>query len=118
MKGAVERVLAHCVTIGNNTPITAHHSQQFLGLAAKLGSKGLRGMDHVIGYCIYTFVVVVAMAAGDELNHLSLAGVMAMWDPPRPQVQHSINTLLSGGVSIKMITGDAKETAVAIGNTQ
>ena len=43
MKGAVERVLAHCVTIGNNIPITAHHSQQFLDLAAQLGSKGLRG---------------------------------------------------------------------------
>lgn len=58
------------------------------------------------------------MAAGNELNHLSLAGVMAMWDPPRPQVQQSINTLLSGGVSVKMITGDAMETAVAIGNKQ
>ena len=41
------------------------------------------------------------MATGSELNHLSLAGVMAMWDPPRPQVQQSINTLFSGGVSIK-----------------
>ena len=58
------------------------------------------------------------MATGNELNHLSLAGVMAMWDPPRPQVQQSINTLFSGGVSIKMITGDAMETAVAIGKRQ
>jgi len=56
------------------------------------------------------------MATGDELNHLSFAGVMAMMDPPRPMVLDSITKLLSGGVSIKMITGDAKETAVAIGN--
>lgn len=58
------------------------------------------------------------MAAGSKLNYLSFAGVMAMWDPPRPQVQQSINTLMSGGVSVKMITGDAMETAVAIGNDQ
>lgn len=56
------------------------------------------------------------MAAGDDLNHLSLAGVMAMWDTPRPQVQQSVKTLLLGGVCVKMITGDAKETAIAIGN--
>lgn len=43
MKGAVERVLAHCVTIGNDTPITTYYSQQFLDLTAKLGNKGLRG---------------------------------------------------------------------------
>lgn len=43
MKGAVERVLAHCVTIGDNIPITAHYRQQFLDLAAQLGNKGLRG---------------------------------------------------------------------------
>ena len=49
MKGAVERVLAHCVTIGNGIPITVHHSKQFLELAARLGNKGLRGLascDH------------------------------------------------------------------------
>ena len=44
MKGAVERVLAHCVTIGNNTPIIENHNKQFLDLAAKLGDKGLRGL--------------------------------------------------------------------------
>ena len=52
MKGAVERVLAHCITIGN-TPITVHHNKQFLDLAAKLGDKGLRGLgscDHRVWY--------------------------------------------------------------------
>ena len=55
MKGAVEQVLAHCVTIGNNTPITAHHSQQFLDLASNLGNKGLRGLgscDHSLLYLL------------------------------------------------------------------
>lgn len=83
-----------------------------------MATKDLEVWDHVIIVIAYTLFVVVAMAAGNELNHLSLAGVMAMWDPPRPQVQQSIDTLLSGGVSIKMITGDAMETAVAIGNKQ
>ena len=45
MKGAVERVLAHCVAIGNsNTPITKDHTQHFINLASYLGDKGLRGL--------------------------------------------------------------------------
>jgi len=45
MKGAVERVLAHCVTIGsNNVPITKDHTQHFVNLASCLGNKGLRGL--------------------------------------------------------------------------
>jgi len=45
MKGAVERVLAHCVAIGNNnTPITKDQTQHFINLASHLGSKGLRGL--------------------------------------------------------------------------
>jgi len=56
MKGAIERVLAHCVTIGNSTPITAQHSKQFLNLAATLGNKGLRGLRSLIIPIVYTLL--------------------------------------------------------------
>lgn len=55
------------------------------------------------------------MASGAELGQLGFVGLVAMWDPPRPGVGEAISTLLGGGVNVKMITGDAKDTGEAIG---
>ena len=55
------------------------------------------------------------MAAGDDLNDLSFAGMIAMWDPPRVGVAESMQLLQESGVSIKVITGDGRETAETIG---
>ena len=62
--------------------------------------------------CTYS---VVAMASGCDLNQLSFVGMIGMWDPPRPGVENAVSELLGGGVDVKMITGDAKETGEAIG---
>ena len=35
--------------------------------------------------------------------------------PPRPGVREAVHTLLNSGVQVKMLTGDARETAVTIG---
>lgn len=58
---------------------------------------------------------VVAMASGSDLNSMSFVGLMAMWDPPRSGVEDAIEELKTGGVDVKMITGDGKETGEAIG---
>ena len=58
---------------------------------------------------------MIAMASGIDLNQLSFIGLMAMWDPPRQGVEEAIRELKEGGVDVKMITGDSKETGVAIG---
>lgn len=42
-------------------------------------------------------------------------GLIGICDPPRPHVRESITTLINSGVKVKMVTGDAKETASAIG---
>jgi P-type Ca2+ transporter type 2C len=41
-------------------------------------------------------------------------GVVAMEDSPREEIAESIQTALNAGIRVKMITGDAKETAEAI----
>lgn len=38
-----------------------------------------------------------------------------MLDPPRPGAVEAIRTLHGSGVQVKMLTGDAEETACAIG---
>ena len=43
-----------------------------------------------------------------------LIGVVAVRDPPREQVKHSIDMCKQAGISVIMITGDIKETAESI----
>lgn len=40
---------------------------------------------------------------------------MGMIDPPRPGVEDAITSLKTSNVDIKMLTGDSKETACAVG---
>ncbi|MDO5825841.1 MAG: calcium-translocating P-type ATPase, PMCA-type [Methanosphaera sp.] len=45
---------------------------------------------------------------------LIFTGLMAMMDPPRPEVSKSIATCKNAGITVKMITGDHKNTASSI----
>lgn len=65
---------------------------------------------------ISLFIVVVGMARGSSLQDLVYMGLVGICDPPRPFVRDSIHTLLNCGVKVKLVTGDAQETATAIGN--
>lgn len=55
------------------------------------------------------------MARGTSLQDLVFMGVVGICDPPRPHVREAITTLINGGVKVKLVTGDAQETATAIG---
>lgn len=59
---------------------------------------------------------VLALAAGPELGSLTFLGLVGIIDPPRDGVKEAVGVLSRSGVSVKMITGDALETASAIGN--
>lgn len=41
-------------------------------------------------------------------------GMVGIMDPPREGARSSVTTLQSTGVRVKMVTGDAQETACAI----
>ena len=60
-------------------------------------------------------VTVVAFAKGKTLRNLVYCGIVGICDPPRPFVREAIQTLTQGGVKVKLVTGDAQETAIAIG---
>lgn len=59
---------------------------------------------------------VLALASGPELGRLTFLGLVGIIDPPRDGVREAVRVLSTSGVSVKMITGDALETALAIGN--
>lgn len=49
------------------------------------------------------------------MSDLVFVGIVGIVDPPRPGVRESVQLLTTSGVSVKMLTGDAEETAKAIG---
>ena len=57
---------------------------------------------------------VLAMAYGPSLETLTFAGLAGSEDPPRDGVADCIRDLRRGGVKVMMVTGDSRETALAI----
>ena len=62
-----------------------------------------------------TVISVLAMAYGSSWQELVYVGCVGILDPPREGVREAVETLLSTGTALKMVTGDAEETAIAIG---
>jgi magnesium-transporting ATPase (P-type) len=86
-----------------------------------LSSYGLR----VLALCRST-VPKSSVKAGANLNSdfvfrkgeawLTMVGLCAIMDPPRPECVDAIRTAHRAGVRVAMITGDHKDTALAIGD--
>ena len=60
---------------------------------------------------------MLGLAYGDSLDNLVFVGMVGIIDPPREGVREAVETLLSARISLKMVTGDSEETAVAIGGS-
>ncbi|KAG2469841.1 CMIP protein, partial [Polypterus senegalus] len=103
MKGAFEGVIEYCSDYNSSglpVPLTPQIKTVYINEEKRLGRLGLR---------------VLALASGPELGRLSFLGLIGIIDPPKEGVKEAIEMLHQSGVSVKMITGDARETAVAIG---
>uniref|UniRef100_A0A452ECI0 P-type Ca(2+) transporter n=1 Tax=Capra hircus TaxID=9925 RepID=A0A452ECI0_CAPHI len=105
MKGAFEEVIRYCTTYNHGgipLPLTPQQQAFCQQEEKKMGSLGLR---------------VLALASGPELGKLTFLGLIGIIDPPRAGVKEAVQVLSESGLSVKMITGDALETALAIGLT-
>ncbi|XP_060756462.1 calcium-transporting ATPase type 2C member 1 isoform X1 [Neoarius graeffei] len=102
VKGAFEKVIQFCKTYhskGASLPLTNQQRELYQQEKTYMGSAGLR---------------VLAFASGAEMDSLTFLGLIGIIDPPRSGVKEAVMTLVDSGVSVKMITGDSQETAVAI----
>ncbi|KAM3828960.1 calcium-transporting ATPase type 2C member 2 isoform 3-T3 [Vipera latastei] len=103
MKGAFKEVMQHCTMFNNGgiaLSLTPQQKASYTQEEKAMGSLGLR---------------VLALASGPELGRLTFLGLVGIIDPPREGVKEAVEVLNNSGVAVKMITGDAFETALAIG---
>lgn len=112
IKGAVDIILAHSVSILINNKIeslTNEHKKNIIDANAYLASQALRVL--AVGYRPITLGAKIDHSQEDKLIFV---GLIAMMDPPRLEVKESIATCKGAGIATVMITGDHKETALAV----
>lgn len=112
IKGATDILLAQAESIllnGKIEPLTAEHKKNILDANAYLANQAFRVL--AVGYRSLSKDVKIDHSLEDKLI---LVGLIAMRDPPRPEVKKSIETCEQAGITTVMITGDHKETAIAI----
>ena len=110
-KGAIDNILMRSNRIlvnGEILPITDEAKAKILKVAENMSDDALR----VLGVA---FKDVDTEIAPEEMEKdLVVVGIVGMIDPPRIEVKGSIEEAKRAGITPVMITGDHKNTAVAI----
>ncbi len=113
-KGAPDEVLRRCTRIwqkGQAVPITEKHKAQILEANKTMADQALR----VLGAAQRIYDERPASNDPGELEQdLTWIGMCGMIDPIRPEVRDAIRRCRDAGVRPIMITGDHKDTAMAI----
>jgi calcium-translocating P-type ATPase len=115
IKGAPEKLLEKCVyyydKAGNKTPLTG------LGeLNARIDGLAARAI-RVLALAISEESIIHAGDSGETVlpeNEWILVGIIGIRDEVRPESISAISEVQGAGVHVVMITGDRKETAIAI----
>ena len=111
-KGAPDELLRRCTRIeekGVVNPLTDAKREEILGVNQDMAQSALR----VIGVAYRT--MNEADPSPESENDLIFVGLVGMIDPPREEAKTAIDVCKTAGIQVKMITGDHKITASAIG---
>lgn len=110
-KGAIDNILkisATALVDGKIVPLTKEMKAEYLKAAEEMSDNALR----VLGAA---FKAAPNMIDPEEMEKdLTVIGFVGMIDPPRLEVKDSIIKAKFAGITPVMITGDHKNTAVAI----
>ncbi|MGG7214110.1 calcium-translocating P-type ATPase, SERCA-type [Clostridium nigeriense] len=110
MKGAPERVIERCTHILENAtikPLTSQKKRQVASYIEAMSNRALR--------CIAAAYKETGLVRNDNLEKdLIFLGVAGSIDPPRIEVRDAVLKCKLAGIKPVMITGDHKNTALAI----
>lgn len=113
-KGAPDEILKHCTKIFKNgevSPLTDADRDAVLKKNKEFADRALRVL--ACGYKQLSCVPENQSPDNIE-NELVFCGLVGMIDPVRPEVKAAIEECRGAGIRPIMITGDHKDTAVAI----
>jgi P-type Ca2+ transporter type 2C len=117
VKGAPDVLLLRCSRWigpdGEVRPLSPADEQEIERASAALASRALR----VIAVAYRDLGEAGALELPEEKieSDLVLVGLLAMYDPPRPEARESVRRSQEAGIRVVMITGDHPATAAAIG---
>ncbi|MCR4632889.1 MAG: calcium-translocating P-type ATPase, PMCA-type, partial [Erysipelotrichaceae bacterium] len=114
-KGALDVMLDRCtkyLSEQGEVPMTEALKEEIMSKNKEFASKALR----VLCAAYRKYDTMPASLEPEDLEHdLVFIGIVGMIDPCRPEVYDAIKQCRSAGIRPIMITGDHKDTAVAIG---
>ena len=114
VKGAPDIIIGLCTKViedGQERPLTAERRRRILEVNEALSSNALR----VLGVAYRPLPEVPKNPSIEEIERdLTFVGLIGMIDPARPEVREAIKVARQAGIKTIMITGDYKNTAVAI----
>ncbi|MDX1253473.1 MAG: cation-translocating P-type ATPase [Gammaproteobacteria bacterium] len=118
VKGAPDVLLARCarqLTAQGEQFVDGSRRAQLMQENEAMASRALRVLA-VAGRTLPFASFDPAANLLDHIQDLTLAGLIGLMDPPRPEARDAIALCGRAGIAAKMITGDHKVTAAAIGN--
>jgi len=109
-KGAPEYLIKYCNFIQKKDGIfrlTERERKNILEANKDMTSNSLRTVA-------FAYKEVKTFTKDHFEEDLIFTGIVGMEDPPREEVKEAISICQNAGIKVKMITGDSKETAMAI----
>jgi Ca2+-transporting ATPase len=115
VKGAPDVILELCDNLqvsGEAVPLEEWKRSEILDANAQLARNAMRLL--ALAYRDLAPESGPGWQASEVENHLTLAGLVAMMDAPRPEAKSAVEKCKKAGITVVMITGDQRDTAVAI----
>ena len=103
VRGAPEAILARC-------KISDHELEKVNQQFASFAKQGLRA----IGFAIKKERHLEQKKREHLESNLTFLGLLALYDPPRPEIKEAVSKARLAGIHVCMVTGDNELTALAL----
>jgi Ca2+-transporting ATPase len=116
VKGAPDILLENCSYIresGTTVKITADGRERILKINSEFAGSAMRVLAFACRNLQERWSLLKYQTAEIE-TELTFLGLIAMIDPPRPEVKLAVSRCQDAGIGTVMITGDHKNTAIAV----